>query len=189
MGGFCLLEDNDTNVEGTTNTPINVYTTTGSGYETVLNDDDDSNRAVLTFRLSNGDFNALETSWADQALWDTSSGWNQQDGRCYYNYLSTSASPGAISSGDEYLDYPYCVNSSGNEWYCQMFLRAVDQQEAGYPAFQQPGVVTGYFIASLIPAEEASFAKVTQIIQTSDGAMATAAYASAIVAAIASLAF
>jgi len=65
MGGFCLLEDNDTNVEGTTNTPINVYTTTGSGYETVLNDDDDSNRAVLTFRLSNGDFNALETSWAD----------------------------------------------------------------------------------------------------------------------------
>jgi len=36
MGGFCLLEFNDTDLETTTNTPVNVFTTTGSGYETVL---------------------------------------------------------------------------------------------------------------------------------------------------------
>ena len=67
MGGFCLLEDNDTNTEGTTTTPVNVWTTTGSGYETVLNDDDDNNRAVLTYRLSAADFDSLETAWTDVA--------------------------------------------------------------------------------------------------------------------------
>jgi len=71
-----------------------------------------------------------------------------------------------------------------------MYTRARDQQEAGYPRFDEPGVITGYYIASLIPNEMASFAKVTQIIQTdTSGAMTTTAFASAIVAAIASLAF
>ena len=72
-----------------------------------------------------------------------------------------------------------------------MYTRAIDQQEAGYPRFEEPGVITGYYIASLIPNEMASFAKVTQIIQTTDasGAMTTTAFASAIFAAIASLAF
>ena len=67
MGGFCLLEDNDTDLESTTNTPVNVFTTTGSGYESVVNDDDDSNRAVLTYRLSAANFDGLETAWTDVA--------------------------------------------------------------------------------------------------------------------------
>jgi len=73
-----------------------------------------------------------------------------------------------------------------------MYTRAIDQQEDGYPRFESPGVITGYFIASLIPVELASFAKVTQIIQTSttaESATTMSAFASVIVAAIASLAF
>ena len=61
------------------------------------------------------------------------------------------------------MDYPKCANT-GNQWFCQMFVRAVDQQDDGYPAFVTPGVVTGYFIASMIPLEATSFAKVTQVI-------------------------
>lgn len=190
MGGFCLLEDNDTDLETTTNTPTNVYTTTLSGYETVLNDDDDSNRAVLTYRLTVDNFDGLEGAWSSEALWDTSGTWNQQDGRCYYAYLEANASK--ITSGDEYLDYPSCANT-GNEWFCQMYTRARDQQAEGYPRFDTPGVVTGYFIASLIPNEQASFAKVTQIVQAdssgASGAMTMSAIASVTVAAIASLAF
>ena len=187
MGGFCLLEDNDTDLETTTNTPLNVFTTTGSGYETVLNDDDDDNRVVLTYRLTADNFDSLETAWSDVALWDTSVGWNEQDGRCYYAYLEASASK--ITSGDEYLDYPSCA-VTGNEWFCQMYTRARDQQEEGYPRFDTPGVVTGYFIASLIPNETASFNKVTQIVQNeTSGAMTMSAIASVTVAAIASLAF
>ena len=72
MGGFCLLEDNDTNIEVTSDTPQNVWTTTGSGYETVANDDDDNNRAVLTYRLSADNFDGLEGAWGNEALWDTS---------------------------------------------------------------------------------------------------------------------
>ena len=187
MGGFCLLEDNDTNTEGTTNTPANIWQVTGSSPEPVVNDDDDNNRAVLTYRLSDANFTGLEGAWSSEALWDTSGGWNQQDGRCYYAYLEANASK--ITSGDEYLDYPSCTNT-GNEWYCQMYTRARDQQEDGYPRFDTPGVVTGYFIASLIPNETASLAKVTQIVQNNtSGAMTMSAIASVTFAAIASLAF
>ena len=71
-----------------------------------------------------------------------------------------------------------------------MYTRARDQQEDGYPRFDTPGVVTGYFIASLIPNESASLAKVTQIVQNNtSGAMTMSAIASVTVAAIASLAF
>jgi len=41
----------------------------------------------------------------------------------------------------------------------------------------------------MLPTELVSLAKVTQLIHNADGAMATAAYASAIAAAIVSLAF
>jgi hypothetical protein len=72
-----------------------------------------------------------------------------------------------------------------------MYTRAIDQQEDGYPRFESSCWITGYYIASLIPVELASFAKVTQIIQTStpDSATTMSAFASVIVAAIASLAF
>ena len=63
MGGFCLLEDNDTAVELTTNTLTNVWD--ASDTTIVLNDS--TNRAVLTFRLSDSDFDSLETAWTDVA--------------------------------------------------------------------------------------------------------------------------
>jgi len=63
MGGFCLLETNDTNVEGTSGTATNVWDV--SDNTIVLNEDD--NRSVLTFRLSASDFDALETAWTDMA--------------------------------------------------------------------------------------------------------------------------
>ena len=63
MGGFCLLEDNDTDLETTTNTPVNVYGVSGEG--AVQNAS--VNRGVLTFRLSATDFDSLETAWTDVA--------------------------------------------------------------------------------------------------------------------------
>jgi len=72
-------------------------------------------------------------------------------------------------------------------------LPARDQQVTGYPRFDSPGVITGYYIASLIPSVEMlGLSKATQIIQSTggaDGAISTTAMASAIVAAIASLVF
>jgi len=63
MGGFCLLETNDTNTQGTTGTLTNVWDV--SDTKIVLNES--TNRSVLTFRLSASDFTSLETAWTNVA--------------------------------------------------------------------------------------------------------------------------
>jgi len=64
MGGFCLFESSDTDMSsiGT------IYDGSGN-----VNNEDD-NREVLTFRLSNDDFTALETRWTDAAQYESATG-------------------------------------------------------------------------------------------------------------------
>ena len=192
MGGICLLETNDTNTEGTSNTAANIYGISGATTDV---QGDDTNRGVLTYRLSEANFDALETAWTDMADWD--SGSSTQDGRCYYNYLDTNSLLVDTTNAAmiEYLDYPKCTQGTDagdtDSWYCQLFLPARDQQTTGYPRFDTPGVITGYYMASYIPnVENVSFSKTSQIIQTSDdGATSITTLASAIVAVVACLTF
>ena len=102
-------------------------------------------------------------------------------------FLDTTT-PGPITIGTEYIDYPSCANT-GDDWYCQMYLPLRDQQTAGYPRFDYPGVVTGYYFASYIPdLELISYGSVTQIL-AAEGATAVTSFASVVVAAIVSLSF
>ena len=115
---------------------------------------------MLTFRITDEQFDAFETAWTDQAQWDDDAA-HGQDGRCYYNYLAFTANA-EIDTTDftmvEYLDYPSCaLGTSPNEtdyWYCQMYLPLRDQQTPGYPRFDYPGVISAYYVASYIPTVE-----------------------------------
>ena len=196
-GGICLLETNDTDTETTTNSPVNIYGMSGN---TDVVQGDTTNRGVLTFRISATQFDAFETAWTDMAEWETSIGGHGQDGRCYYNYLKNTANA-EIDTTDaamiEYLDYPSCALGTASDetdyWFCQMYLRKRDQQVDGYPRFDYPGVISGYYVASYIPTvQEISYIKVTHTIAASAGAGATSGvtvFASLLVAGIVSLAF
>lgn len=74
--------------------------------------------------------------------------------------------------GKEYMDYPSCaLDGTSDDWYCQMFLPPRDKQSDGNARFEEPGVLTGYFIASYIPdQEQLSFQKTTQLIRSVDWA-------------------
>ena len=70
-----------------------------------------------------------------------------------------------------------------------MYLPSREKQTAGYPALDTPGVFTGRLFASYIPdVYELTTTKVTAY-QGSSGATQTTAFASIMVAAIASLMF
>ena len=68
MGGFCLLETNDTNVEGNTQSPLDIYGSI-SDFSTVVGDT--TNRAVLTYRLTDAEMTALDTQWTNGAIYDS----------------------------------------------------------------------------------------------------------------------
>lgn len=71
-----------------------------------------------------------------------------------------------------------------------MYLPSREKQTAGYPALDTPGVFTGRFYASYIPdVYELTTTKVTAYQGGSSGATQTTAFASIMVAAIASLMF
>ncbi len=58
-------------------------------------------------------------------------------------------------------DYPN-LNELNTDWNCQMYLPLKNQQTAGYPRFEQPGVISGYYFASYFPGvKEISYAKST----------------------------
>jgi len=64
-----------------------------------------------------------------------------------------------------------------------------DKQTAGYPRFETPGVVSGYYIASWIPSlKEVSYGKSTQLMGATTGDFAVTA-ASALAATMLSLIF
>ena len=95
----------------------------------------------------------------------------------------------AGASTIEYLDYPK-FTQSGDEWYGQMYMPARAQQTDGYPAFDRPGVIKGYYVASYIPqAEQLSMSKSEQLIVIDDGATSVTTYAAAILAAVTALMF
>lgn len=74
-----------------------------------------------------------------------------------------------------------------------MYLPLRDKQEDGYPRFDVPGVISGYFVAPYIPGDDDNakmlgFQKVTQLL-SSDGATSVTTMATAVVAAIAHMLF
>lgn len=139
------------------------------------------------YRLKKAEFTTFDAAWAGVNTGTCT----KQDGRVWHNYVSVLAgSYKDVGTGTlhEYFDYPKCVLNT-NEWTCQMYLPSRSKQTDGYPALDIPGVITGRFVASYVPGVELlSFTKVTTAIVTT-GATSTTAYASAIVAAIASLMF
>ena len=186
MGGFCLIESNDADLSGTTTTAADIYGVSGAK-DTVQNGS--TNRIMTTYRLSADDFANFRTAWADTDIVDTNV--NEKDGRCWYNTVLNGDSLDIDSSDSamlSFLDYAYC-DRDDNDWTCQLYLRAEDEQEAGYPAFRTPGVVTGYYISSYLPGvEELSYSEVTDFL-VYDSAMGVTTYAAAILAGVASLMF
>ena len=153
------METNDTDLTSTSQTIFDVY---GSFTDLSNVIGEDGNRGMLFYRLSSSDFDGLETAWTDVPLQDTNQ--NTQDGRCYYNYItgvSYANRADGYGTGKEYLNYPSCArDGTSDDWYCQMYLPARDQQSNGSARFDEPGVLTGYFIASYIPTlEQVSFQK------------------------------
>ena len=68
-----------------------------------------------------------------------------------------------------------------------MYLPLKAKQTAGYPRFEQPGVVNGYFIASYVPTQErVSLTKAQEFIDSSGMQLAAGA---ALVAGITALMF
>ena len=106
--------------------------------------------------------------------------------------MDTATNPGEISIDSttiQYLDYPFCAQD-GDVWYCQLYMPLRSEQTDGYPRFDYPGVITAYYIASLIPdMEDLSLLKTTGLVYSADGATSMTAFASILVAAVASLTF
>ena len=124
-------------------------------------------RTMRTYRLSSSEITAMETAWTDQAILDTNTG--HQDGRCYYNTISSNYVDPSTSGMLEYMDYPYCAVSNTDDWYCQMFLPSPTTATSGYPAFDTPGVIDAYYVSSFIPNSESdSYAKLTADIGSSN---------------------
>jgi len=70
-----------------------------------------------------------------------------------------------------------------------MYLANEAKQVDGYPAFRDPGVISGYYVSSYIPTVEIlSYSKVTQVIQ-STGATDLAMAGTALAALVATLSF
>lgn len=98
----------------------------------------------------------------------------------------------------EYLDYPACVqadengdaDATGNFWHCQIYLKSRDKQTAGYPAFDDPSVIEGYYVSSFIPSVKAvSYAKASEVVSSYSGASAIVVASAAVASTIATLLF
>ena len=160
-------------------------------------------RVAKTYRLSKTEFATLDSQWTPTSYiarsafcYDASNAAAcKKDGTTYWRYLHGLAGAYknvATATNKEYFDYPKCVLDAAtdvNTWTCQMYLPSRAKQTAGYPALDTPGVFTGRFFASYIPdVHELTTTKVTAY-QSGEGATQTTAFASIMVAAIASLMF
>ena len=71
-----------------------------------------------------------------------------------------------------------------------MYLPLKAKQTDGYPTFEQPGVISGYYVASYFPGvKEIAMAKSTQVNKVAAGAQLTLTAASALAVTIASILF
>jgi formylmethanofuran dehydrogenase subunit E-like metal-binding protein len=111
----------------------------------------------MFYRLNDADFAVLEGAWTDTSLQcdkGGTGGINKQDGRAYQ--LSIRDKKMTMSGTMiQYFDYPVCTlntASSAHEWACQMYLPAKAKQTHGYPRFDAPGVIQGYYFSSYIPS-------------------------------------
>ena len=144
----------------------------------------------MFYRLSAADFTTLEGAWDNTALQcdknESGTSLNKQDGRAYQLSIRNKKLDLTSASLIEYLDFPKCTLST-NDWVCQMYLPKREKQTDGYPRFDVPGVVQGYYIAPYIPGvKELALSKASQVMQ---GATHVTTYAAVFVAAVASLLF
>ena len=74
-----------------------------------------------------------------------------------------------------YLDYPKCYqldfetseesDQEGNVWECYLYMRNSESDTEGYPEFEDPSVMAGYYVSSFIPGQKLlSYAKTEQMI-------------------------
>lgn len=86
MGGFCLLEHNDTDLS--TLTPAeSIYYDTGASADSQYVQNN-VNRSMQIYRLTGDEFDTtFETAWEDQAATETETGNLEQDGRCFRNSI------------------------------------------------------------------------------------------------------
>ena len=77
-----------------------------------------------------------------------------------------------------YLDYPKCYqldfetseesDQEGNVWECYLYMRNSESETEGYPEFEDPSVMAGYYVSSFIPGQKLlSYAKTEQMIDVS----------------------
>ena len=187
-GGFCLLENNDTDFTGllgyVTQT-IYPLDSNGAADTSQQPNGDSTNRVIETYRLSQAQFTTMSTAWEDTAVQDAS---GMQDGRVFQQAIASQLVDTSSSANIEYLDYPNC-SVSGNDWTCKLYLRAMAQQIDGYPAFVTPGVISAYFVASYVPDQkDLSYNKVTDFI-VYDSAVSAVTYSAALLAGVATLMF
>ena len=133
-GGWCILETNDTDMTGTSDTVQLIYDVVSNG-DTSTVEGESTNRGIEFYRLSDAEFlngtgtGDLENAWTDLPVVDTTTGF--KDGRCYYTYITGASyanKSNQMSTGTEYLDYPYCANDgASDEWFCQLYLPLRDQ--------------------------------------------------------------
>jgi len=151
-----------------------------------------SGRKFMFLRLAATDFDLkLKVAWDNAALQCDKgevSGMsiNKQDGRAYFLSVRDKKVDMTSISKVKFFDYPECTLST-NDWNCQIYLPQRSKQTDGYPRFDTPGVVQGYYFAAYIPGiKELGMSTATQVFA---GATQIATYATAVIAAVASLAF
>lgn len=71
MGGFCLFEDSDVDLDNdnVTEVAVQIYENGGVASDYVQNN---NNRFMQTYRLSASQFTAMETAWDDYLVTDAS---------------------------------------------------------------------------------------------------------------------
>jgi hypothetical protein len=152
------------------------YGATKSGYSS-------SNGTMMFYRLAAADFTTFEGAWEKSG---TASGslqcdragkagaLNKQDGRAFVAAIKAKKVYPGGANKVKYFDYPNCTLDTANsayEWKCQLYLPAKAKQTAGYPRFEEPGVIIGYYTSSYLPSlKDVSYAKSTEVIQSTGAA-------------------
>lgn len=134
------------------------------------------------YRLKAADFTGFEGAWENTALMCDKTGkttsLNKMDGRAYQlsiRELRVNEDPAGKMV--KMFDYPDC-SLAGDVWNCNLFLPTEKKQTDSYPAFKQPGVISGYYVSSYFPdLKITSYVKSTQLtgVTTGDFAMTAAA--------------
>lgn len=188
QGGFCVLEDNDTDFSpdetrpayyiyfeyacdetGTSPTECEQQAIDSAGTEiptATAYVQGNTNRHFNFYRLSKDDFDTFDNAWTDNTTSDADTG--MDDGRCYQKSIEGLEVDMTDSALLEYLDYPACFqvdftsdeeDVDGNVWECHMYLPSLAGQSESNPAIIDPSVLAGYYVSSFIPIRLFSYAR------------------------------